>query len=541
MLLMALLSLSSCDNTTIETDESGNIVTEVSTTETSITENVETERNEDESNKIESIPSQNTYTVIWKNYDDTVLEIDENVAYGITPSYDGATPERAATAEFTYVFIGWTPDISTVSGNITYTAQYTSTTSIYTVIWKNYDGTVLETDENVAYGITPSYDGVTPERAATAEFTYVFIGWTPDISTVSGNITYTAQYTSTTNVYTIIWKNYDGTVLETDENVAYGTTPSYDGAAPERAATTEFKYTFNGWTPNVGAVNGDVTYTAKFQEQSMFAYTETKDGYSIDAYYGDSTKIVFPSQYNGKDIVEIGSYVLYNNSNILEVVLPNTVKKIGNYSFSNCTRLYKINIPAQCQSIGNYVMMNTAIEEITLPASISQIGSQWLFKSPIEKIRFEGTPTQFVGNYFGQVNGTISLTTSGNYLEDHFERTYEESKETVKVGVSYLPKYYYRRWALKDTNRWFYASVNGVSVKIFANGSSTNYRYYETLERTESKEGGRKVYWYTYTHMEGTFALLPSTLKTIEISRNAGVNISALKGYANFLTVSYYD
>ena len=367
------------------------------------------------------------------------------------------------------------------------------------------------------------------------------MGWTPNISAVNGNITYTAQYTSTTNTYTVTWENYDGTVLETDENVAFGTTPSYNGTTPQRETTAEFTYTFAGWTPEVSAITGNITYIAQFREQSLFEYSETRDGYSIDAYYGNSTRVVFPSQYNGRDIVEIGTSVLYNNNKILEVVLPDTVKKIGNWSFSNCPKLYKINIPKQCQIIGSYVMMNTDIQEITLPASITSIGSQWLYKSPIETLRFEGTPNQFVGNYFGTASGTISLSISGNKLEDHFDRTYEESKETVRVGASYLPKYYYNRWELKGNNRWFYATVDGASVRVFANGNKTDYYYYETLERTESKEGGRKVYWYTYTHMQGTFALLPSTLKTIEISRNSGVNTSILVGYANFLTVSYYD
>ncbi len=484
----------------------------------------------------------NAYTVIWENYDGAVLETDEDVLFGTTPSYNGTTPQRGTTAEFTYTFAGWTPDINAVNGNITYTAQYTSTTNVYTVIWENYDGTVLETDEDVAYGTIPSYNGDTPQKAATAEFSYTFIEWTPDISAVNGNVTYTARYIPITNAYTVIWKNYDGTVLETDEDVSFGTTPSYNGATPQRETSAEFYYTFIGWTPDISAVNGDVTYTAKFQEQSLFAFSETGVGYSVDAYYGNSTKVIFPSQYNGKDIVEIGSGVLYNNDKVLEVVLPDTVTKIGNLSFSNCSKLYKINIPAECQYIGDYVMMNTNVEEITLPASISTIGYKWLYKSPIKTLRFEGNPNQFVGNYFGVVSGTISLSTSsGNYLEDHFNRTTEESKETVNVGVGYLPKYYYNRWTLKSNNRWFNATVDGEQIRVFANGNNSNYTYTEILERTEKKDGGRKVYWYTYTYMRGAFALLPTTLTTIEISRNSEVNTSVLIGYASHLTISYYD
>ena len=506
ILLLALLFLYSCDNVAPSIEESKNIVTETPGTETPSTETpgIETPGTETPGTETPGIETPGTET----------------------PGTEIPGTETPGTE---------TP------GTETDKTENVPPQNTYTVIWKNHDGTVLEIDENVVYGTIPSYNGTTPQRETTAEFTYTFMGWTPNISAVNGNITYTAQYTSTTNTYTVTWKNYDGTVLETDENVAFGTTPSYNGTTPQRETTTEFTYTFAGWTPEVSAITGNITYIAQFREQSLFEYSETRDGYSIDAYYGNSTRVVFPSQYNGRDIVEIGPSVLYNNNKILEVVLPDTVKKIGNWSFSNCPRLYKINIPKQCQIIGSYVMMNTDIQEITLPASITSIGSQWLYKSPIETLRFEGTPNQFVGNYFGTASGNISLSTSGNKLEDHFDRTYEESKETVKVGASYLPKYYYNRWKLKENNRWFYTTLDGETIRVFANGNNADYTYTEILERTESKEGGRKAYWYTYTYMRGTFALLPTTLKTIEISRNSGVNISVLIGYATHLTTSYYD
>ncbi len=227
----------------------------------------------------------NTYTVTWVDEDGTtVLETDENVEYGATPSYDGATPTKAATAEFTYVFDKWTPEVVAVIGNVTYKATYTATVNKYTVTWINDDGTVLETDENVPYGTTPAYNGETPTKTATAQFTYTHSGWTPEVVAVTGNVTYKATYTATVNKYTVTWINDDGTELEKDENVPYGTVPTYDKETPAKAATAEFTYVFDKWTPEVVAVTGDATYKA--------TYTETVNKYTVTWMDEDGTTVL---------------------------------------------------------------------------------------------------------------------------------------------------------------------------------------------------------------------------------------------------------
>ena len=223
---------------------------------------------------------KNQYEVIFQNEDGTELQ-RSNVTYGETPVYAGATPTKAATAEYTYTFAGWSPSITAVTGAQTYTATYSSVKNQYEVIFKNEDGTVLQRS-NVTYGETPVYAGATPTKPATSEFTYTFAGWSPALIAVEGAQTYTATYSSVKNQYEVIFQNEDGTELQLT-NVTYGETPVYRGITPTKAATAEFTYTFAGWTPTISPVTGSQTYTA--------TYSAVKKQYEIIFQNEDGTEL----------------------------------------------------------------------------------------------------------------------------------------------------------------------------------------------------------------------------------------------------------
>jgi len=65
-----------------------------------------------------------TYTVTWKNWDGSVLELDEKVKEGSLPTYDGATPFRESDDNYSYSWSGWGPAVVNVTADITYTATY---------------------------------------------------------------------------------------------------------------------------------------------------------------------------------------------------------------------------------------------------------------------------------------------------------------------------------------------------------------------------------------------------------------------------------
>lgn len=178
------------------------------------------------------------------------------------------------------------PAIATVAGDQTYTATYTYEKLVpkYTATFKNGSETVYT--QNLKSGEVPVFDGTTPTKAATAQYTYTFDGWSTTnggalayapnaaLPALTADVTYYAHFASTTNTYNVYWRSEDGkTLLHTDNNIAYGAaTPSYDGATPTKPRVGTTLYQFDGWSATVGgaklstlpAVTEDKVFYAHF-------------------------------------------------------------------------------------------------------------------------------------------------------------------------------------------------------------------------------------------------------------------------------------
>ena len=177
-----------------------------------------------------------TYTCSVCGYsytDDEVDKLEHN--YSSTWSYNSSSHWHACTDEGyehfkkdegshtfttsvtdpTYESGGYTTYTCSVCG-YSYTDDEVDALPI-TITWKNYDGTVLEVDNNVPYGTMPSYDGETPTKESDSNYDYIFAGWTPSVVIATQPTTYVATFSNQEITYTI------------DFDLNGGKSNSYDG------------------------------------------------------------------------------------------------------------------------------------------------------------------------------------------------------------------------------------------------------------------------------------------------------------------------
>lgn len=138
----------------------------------------------------------------------------------------------------------------TSANNGTVTLYAVWETNQYTVTFKNWDGSVLKT-EQVAYN-TAAIAPTEPTRDG-----YRFTGWDKTFDAITGNTEITAQYVKT---WTVTFRDEDGSVLKT-ENVDEGT------GATAPTAPIKDGYRFTGWDVTFNNITDDTVVTAQYEKE----------------------------------------------------------------------------------------------------------------------------------------------------------------------------------------------------------------------------------------------------------------------------------
>lgn len=104
--------------------------------------------------------------------------------------------------------------------------------------------------------------------------------------------TYVANWKHVT--YNVIWRNWDGSVLDISRDVPPGTTPDelvsrwYEGGTPVRLPDEQYSYTFSHWTPELVTVTADAEYVAVYNAEPLPTAGQpvvppTGDGFPLEA------------------------------------------------------------------------------------------------------------------------------------------------------------------------------------------------------------------------------------------------------------------
>ncbi|MBO5564454.1 MAG: InlB B-repeat-containing protein, partial [Lachnospiraceae bacterium] len=381
-------------------------------------------KNEDTENILYAVWRRNTFTVTWKNDGGAVLETDQNVPYGTVPSYGGATPTKAATAEYTYTFAGWSPEVVAVTGDATYTATYNETTNQYTVTYALNGGTVAE---GVETSYTVDYGTETP-TITTTRTGYTFSGWNPAVAqTVTGNVTYTAQWEAADVTYTV--KHLKGSVdgyaeldsypvtAKTDET-RYAEPHNFEGYEIDWPATAAYSVnTAAGNTVETETVDGEQKLKGTVQGDGslVLALVYKRSQYTVTyKYIGSFPNGMNPAADTTTGIISVEGYN-------------------GQYTYGD-----EVTVKEKAQAPDGYT-----VEKWHAVSGSDLDISGGTFEMPARNVTLVASVTPNADTKYTVTHWMQKLDASGNVIEGEYEvrETYPYTGTTGTIGSAHSKTY----------------------------------------------------------------------------------------------------
>ena len=289
-----------------------------------------------------------TYTIKWINHDGSELEVDNDVLYGTTPTYDGETPTKESDSRYSYEFTNWSPIVEPASKDMFYVAQFKEVPLKFTITYElNGYGELLNPVNEVTYGDALDY----PELDKSGVTNLAFDGWYFD--------------------------------TEFNNRVSFPYFPE-----------------------------GNITLYARWIEisENMFSTYSNNDGTcTIRSFLGNDAEyetIAIPSTINGETVTGIDN-AFQNNKQIKNIILPDTMENINDNAFRNSS-LKSINLPTSIVKIGNNAFENCGgliLDMTTLP-NLESVGDYAFYFTNIYNFDFsESIKLNYIGeNAFVDTN-----------------------------------------------------------------------------------------------------------------------------------------
>lgn len=379
-----------------------------------------------------------TYTVTWKNADNTTLETDQNVPYGTMPQYNGATPTYQGETS-----TGWNPTPAPIEGNVTYTALYIPTYQVrfYSGSSSSSAGTLLQTSQ-VQEGSYAEYTGATPTSSDGAYME--FRGWDKALGPIYAATDLYAQYRDTRDVLV---------------QYVEGTIESYAGSA-----TTIGQYAFYG-RDALTTVDIDATSIGDYAFQNCTALT------SVDAASATTVGVSAFQSCTALESADLSSVTTLNDfvfdgCRHLSDLTTGTLEVVGKYALQNCKSLTKDSLDlSSVITVDNAAFSDSGISELVLPvctslgtnigrgnrASVVDLGQRLGFSSnrlaaayALSHLVMRGTSVPSASasafNYTGIANGKGWIYVPSDLVSSYQSATTWSTYASQIVALSEYPK-----------------------------------------------------------------------------------------------------
>lgn len=211
-----------------------------------------------------------------------------------------------------------------------------------------------------------------------------------NISNITENTSFTSDITK--QKFTVTWLNSDGSVLEIDENVEYGSIPEYNGDILKKPRSDYYSFTFSGWKPELKQVTSDINYFAQYnfhyviEDLLEFTLNDDKESYTItgiNIWSSYDHYIEIPEEYNNLPITKIGDFAFSEVGGIVSINIPSSVQEIGKFAFSECKDLTEVTFSqnSKLEIINIYAFEScNKLVSIDIPESVVNIEEKAFYK-----------------------------------------------------------------------------------------------------------------------------------------------------------------
>lgn len=167
---------------------------------------------------------------------------------------------------------------------------------------------------------------------------------------------------------------------------------------------------------SAGMLQAEAAEVSGTEQESDYEYRETDGEIKINKYKGSGTKIVIPSEIEGKMVTGIGSFAFNECADVESIVIPSGVKKIESYAFSSCSKLSHVEIPGSVTSIEASAFSGcSSLGSIEIPSSVTDLGGS-VFRncSSLKNVKLQNGITSLGSNVFYGCSSLESIQIPGN-------------------------------------------------------------------------------------------------------------------------------